>query len=240
MPLISLFYVCKIDAEKSMTNVSALQIKDSKISLDRKSLSDQLFVHIKKMILSQELKCGENIPEEKIARLFGVSRTPIRETLRKLEKYGLVKINPHSHATIVEIASDEAKHIGEVRSVIETLASRILAEKSEPEDIMSLEKIAKECAVAAKSGNSGEAFEADGLFHLEIAKRSGNPYIYSIMKNLEAKIQLIRIMNCSLKILVTDIKIHSQIIEAIANRDPDAASALMQKHIGDFIRHATP
>ena len=65
---------------------------NSSISLERKSLADQLFTHIRRMILSQELKCGESIPEEKIARLFGVSRTPIRETLRKLEKYGLVKI----------------------------------------------------------------------------------------------------------------------------------------------------
>ena len=210
------------------------------ISLERKSLADQLFIHIKKMILSQELKCGESIPEEKIARLFGVSRTPIRETLRKLEKYGLVKINPRSQATVVEIAPEEVHYIGEVRSVIETLAARILAKKANSEDIKSLEEIAKNCVTAAKSGNSGEAFEADGLFHLEIAKRCGNTYVYSILKNMEAKIQLIRIMNCSLKNMRIDIQIHTRIIEAIANHNPKAASALMQEHIGDFIHHASP
>ena len=192
------------------------------------------------MILSQELKCGESIPEEKIARLFGVSRTPIRETLRKLEKYGLVKINPRSQATVVEIAPEEAHYIGEVRRVIETLAARILAKKAGPDDIAGLRKIAQVCVNAAKSGNSAEAFEADGLFHLEIAKRCDNPYIYSILKNLEAKIQLIRIMNCSLKIMRSDIKIHCQIIDAIEQHDPKTASRLMQKHIGDFIHHASP
>ena len=213
---------------------------DNSISLDRKSLSDQLFVHIKQMILSQELKCGESIPEEKIAKLFGVSRTPIRETLRKLEKYGLIKINPRSQTTVIELAPDEADYIGEVRSVIETLAARILARKADSEDIKSLVKIDKKCVSATKSGNSGEAFEADGLFHLEIAKRSGNPYIYSILKNLEAKIQLIRIMNCSIKNMKSDIKIHSEIIKAIEQHDSEKASALMQKHIGDFIQHASP
>ena len=221
--------------KKQMTNSS-----DSFISLERKSLADQLFIHIKKMILSQELKCGESIPEEKIAKIFGVSRTPIRETLRKLEKYGLVKINPRSQATVVEISPEEALYIGEVRSVIETLATRLLATKAEPGDIKSLEEIAKKCVNAAKGGNSGETFEADGFFHLEIAKRCGNPYIYSIFKNLEAKIQLIRIMNCGLKNQRSDIQIHSSIIEAIANHDPKAASSLMQKHIGDFINHASP
>jgi DNA-binding GntR family transcriptional regulator len=94
--------------------------------------------------------------------------------------------------------------------------------------------------VAAESGHSGDAFEADGLFHLEIAKRCGNPYIYSILKNLEAKIQLIRIMNCSIKIMISDIKIHTQIIDAIERRDSRAAYTLMQKHVGDFIHHASP
>jgi DNA-binding GntR family transcriptional regulator len=208
--------------------------------LERKSLADQLFIHIKKMILSQELKCGEAIPEEKIARLFGVSRTPIRETLRKLEKYGLVKINPRSQATIVEIAPEEARYIGEVRIVIETLATRILAKKAKSEDITSLKEIAQKCVTATAGGHSGEAFEADGLFHLEIAKRCGNPYIYSIMKNLEAKIQLIRIMNCSLKIMMLDIQIHSQIIDAIERHNSKIASTLMQKHVSDFIHHASP
>ena len=215
-------------------------VSDSLILLERESLADQLFTHIKKMILSQELKGGESIPEEKIARLFGVSRTPIRETLRKLEKYGLVKINPRSQATVVEIAPEEALYIGEVRKAIETLATRLLAKKAGPEDIQSLKKIAKECVTAIKSGNSGEAFVADSQFHLEIARRSGNPYIYSILKNLEAKIQLIRIIYCSPKVLMVDIKIHTQIIDAIAEHDSKGASTLMQKHIGDFIRHASP
>ena len=217
-----------------------VDILDSIISLDRKSLSDQLFIHIKRMILSQELKCGESIPEEKIAKLFGVSRTPIRETLRKLEKYGLVEINPRSQAAVIEIAPEEAQYIGEVRSVIETLAARNLAVIAQSEDIKSLERLAKNCVSAAKKSNSGEAFEADGLFHLEIARRSGNPYIYSILKNLEAKIQLLRIMNCSPKIMMKDITIHSRIIEAIAHHDSKTAFTLMQKHIGDFIQHASP
>jgi DNA-binding GntR family transcriptional regulator len=213
---------------------------DVLISLERKSLADQLFIHIKRMILSQELKCGESIPEEKIAKIFGVSRTPIRETLRKLEKYGLVKINPRSQATIVEMGPEEAHYIGEVRNVIEALAARILAKTAGSEDIKSLAEIDQKCVRAVKSGNSGEAFEADGLFHLEIAKRCGNPYIYSILKNLEAKIQLIRVMNCSLKIMTLDIPIHAQIIDAIERHDSKTAFSLMQKHIGDFIHHASP
>jgi DNA-binding GntR family transcriptional regulator len=217
-----------------------MQIPSEAPIIERKSLADQLFIHIKKMILSQELKCGESIPEEKIAKIFGVSRTPIRETLRKLEKYGLVKINPRSQARVVEIGPEEAHYIGEIRSVLETLAVRSLAKEADEEDISSLKEIAQKCVTATESGNSGEAFEADGLFHLEIAKRCNNPYTYSILKSLDAKIQLIRAIYCSLKIVKNDIQIHFQIIGAIERHDPKIASVLMQKHIGDFIQHSSP
>lgn len=217
-----------------------MQILSESLIIERKSLADQLFIHIKKMILSQELKCGESIPEEKIARIFGVSRTPVRETLRKLERYGLVKINPHSQATVVDIGPEEAHYIGEIRNALETLAVRSLAKEADEEDISSLKEIARRCVTAAESGHSGEAFEADGLFHLEIAKRCNNPYTYSILKSLDAKIQLIRAMYCSLKIVKTDIQIHFRIIEAIERHDPRTASALMQTHIGDFIHHSSP
>jgi DNA-binding GntR family transcriptional regulator len=205
--------------------------------LERKSLADQIFIHIKKMILSQELKCGESIPEEKIAKIFGVSRTPIRETLRKLEKYGLVTIKPHSQATVIEIGAKEAHYIGEVRNAIETLAARNLAKRATEEDIKNLRKLAQKYATAIKNGNSDEAFRIDGLFHLEIAKRSGNPYIYTMFKSIEAKIQLIRIINCGPKFLNVDIQIHFQIIDAMERHDSKTAYSLMHKHIRDFIQH---
>jgi DNA-binding GntR family transcriptional regulator len=217
-----------------------VQISSESQVIERKSLVDQLFIRIKKMILSQELKCGESIPEEGIARMFGVSRTPIRETLRKLEKYGLVKIHPHSQATVVDIAPDEAHYIGEVRSVIETLATKSLAKKATSEDIGSLREIAGKCVLAVNSDSSGEAFELDGLFHLEIARRCDNPYIYFILKNLEAKIQLTRAMYCNPRTEKSDIRIHFQIIDAIERHDAKTASALMQKHIDDFIEHSSP
>jgi DNA-binding GntR family transcriptional regulator len=211
------------------------------ILLERASLADQVFFHIKKMILSQELKGGESIPEDRIAKTFGVSRTPIRESLRKLEKYGLVKINPRSQATVIEVGPEESRYIGEVRNELETLAARILAKKSGPEDIDSLYKIASECTAHIENGNVGEAFEKDGLFHLEIALRCGNPYIYSILKTLDAKIQLIRIMKCTdLDVIPSDMQIHFQIIDAIKNHDSKNASAHMRRHIGNFIDHSSP
>jgi DNA-binding GntR family transcriptional regulator len=210
------------------------------ILLERASLADQVFFHIKRMILSQELKGGESIPEDKIAKTFGVSRTPIRECLRRLEKYGLVTINPRSQATVTEVGPEEARYIGEVRSELETLATQSLAKKSTQEDIDCLTGLANECLVHIREGNRGETFETDGLFHLEIAKRCGNPYVYNILKTLDAKIQLIRITNCTNhEVIHADVEIHFQIIEAIRNHNAKTASSLMRRHIGNFVDHHT-
>ncbi|MDR1317631.1 MAG: GntR family transcriptional regulator [Spirochaetales bacterium] len=211
------------------------------ILLERSSLADQVFIHIKRMILAQELKGGESIPEDKIAKTFGVSRTPIRECLRRLERYGLVKINPRSYATVTEVGSEEARYIGEVRSELETLAARNLAKKSTPDDINRLRELTSTCISYIENGDRGEAFETDGVFHLEIAKRCGNPYVYNILKTLDAKIQLIRIINCTnCAIIHSDIEIHFQIIEAIENHDTKSASSLMRRHIGNFVDHTSP
>jgi DNA-binding GntR family transcriptional regulator len=218
-----------------------LKGSESTIVLERISLADQVFFHIKRMILSQELKGGESIPEEKIAKAFGVSRTPIRESLMRLEKYGLVTINPRSQAIVTKIRPEEVRHIGEVRGELETLAARNLAKRSTTEDVERLKEIAGECITCIEDGNSGGAFEADGRFHLEIARRCGNPYIYSIMKTLDAKIQLIRVTNCiSNEVIHTDIEIHFEIIRAIENHDSKTASALMRRHIGTFVDHKLP
>jgi DNA-binding GntR family transcriptional regulator len=210
------------------------------ITIERASLADQLFFHIKKMILTQQLKSGESIPEEKIAKTFGVSRTPIRETLRRLEKYGLVKLNPRYQATVVKIGPQETKYIGEVRTALETLAVKKLAKKAAQEDIDHLTDLADKCIQDTQNGDLSEAYETDGLFHLEIAKRCGNPYIYSTLKTIDAKLHLIRSISCNnLEVMSEDIKIHYQIIHAIAGHEPRTASQLIKKHIENFINNCS-
>ena len=148
------------------------------------------------MILAEELKGGQKIPEEKIAKIFGVSRTPIREALRKLEKSGLIKIVPQSHAEVVKLDSNDAEKIYEVRMFLEILATNLLAKKSTEKDYKELLKIAESCEKYADKKDIANTFLKDSNLHLEIAKRSGNQYAYEILRNLDVKIQLLRTTRC--------------------------------------------
>jgi DNA-binding GntR family transcriptional regulator len=208
-------------------------IPNKSVALEKpKSLSEQVFSHIKRMILSEEIKGGEHIPEERIAQAFGVSRTPIREALRKLEKFGLVKIIPHSHAEVVKVGPEDRKHIGEVRIQMEELTTRLLAAKASDDECSLLYALAEACGSAARDGDIAAVFERDSEFHLVIADLSGNPYARDIIKSLNVKVQLLRTTYCTtLEKISKDIRMHGPIIDAIRAHDPPRAASLMRQHL---------
>lgn len=203
-----------------------------KYEIQRQSLSEQVYNYIKRMILSGELKGGDRIPEREVAEKFGLSRTPIREALKRLEEYGLVKIKPRSFAVVVTLDPKEAEQIAVIRSQLETLAVGLLTDKGTAEDFEALEALAKECNELIAKGDKGATFEKDSQLHLEIARRTGNTHLYDIAEKIDAKIQLLRlIIQLPLEKLKTFVGHHDEIIDKMKNKDRELAVALMRRHI---------
>jgi DNA-binding GntR family transcriptional regulator len=199
--------------------------------IERRSLADQVYARIKRMILSGELRAGERIPEERIAAEFEVSRTPIREAMRRLEEYGLVHLKPRSYAEVARVGADDADRIAEVRASLEGLGVRLLAEHATSEDCTELRALAAECDKLVKKGEPAAIFEIDGRLHLEIARRSGNPCLLEFMERLDAKVQLARLVKCpTLDHIAAAVAQHAPIIDAICAHDPDRAADLMAQH----------
>jgi DNA-binding GntR family transcriptional regulator len=207
--------------------------------IHRQSLSEQVYQYIKRLILSGEILGGERIPEEKVAKQFGVSRTPIREALSRLEDYGLIRIKPRSYAVVVALDPREADQLAVIRAQLETLAVGLLTDCGTNDDFKALDLLAKECNALIAEGDIAAAFEKDSLLHLEIARRTGNRHLYEIYEKLDAKIQLLRlVLRLPLEKLIVYIKHHDEIIRLMKKRDKDAAVALMKHHVmnqlGDF------
>ncbi|MCF7927911.1 MAG: GntR family transcriptional regulator [Spirochaetales bacterium] len=199
------------------------------------SLSEQVYNHIKRMILTAELKGGEKVPEEKIASIFGVSRTPIREALRKLEKQGLIQIIPRRYAQVTQIEPVDKIHVGQVRYQLDSLSVQLLALKATEEDYRALKSIADQCNQAAESADFATSFEKDSQLHCEFARRSGNPYLYDLVKNMDVKVQLLRnIEDISVDNIRRGIALHIPIIEAIYAHDPEKAEKLVKQHLADY------
>lgn len=200
--------------------------------IHRQSLSEQVYHYIKRLILSGDILGGERIPEEKIARQFGVSRTPIREALSRLEEYGLIRMKPRSHAEVVALEPREAGDLAVIRSQLETLAVALLTDSGSDEDFRALDLLAGECNTLIAEGDVAAAFEKDSLLHLEIARRTGNRHLYEIYEKLDAKIQLLRlVLKLPIEKLVVYIKHHDEVIHLMKRRDKEAAVAMMKHHV---------
>jgi len=206
--------------------------------IERLSLADQVHNYIKRLILSGELKGGEKIPEEKIARQFGVSRTPIREALRRLDEYGLIYLKPRSYAVVVELEPEEAEQIARVRAQLESLSVELLSDCGTEEDFEALEQLAKECDRLLLTGDLASTFEKDSQLHLEIAGRTGNRHLYELFEKIDAKMQLLRlILHLPIKELTKFIGQHKEIIYYMKIHDKETAVKLMTKHIMEQLDH---
>jgi len=196
------------------------------------SLSEQVYNHIKRLILSGEISGGEKIPEEKVARQFGVSRTPIREALSRLEEYGLIQMKPRSYAVVVALEPKEAGQLAVIRSHLETLAVSLLTDCGTDEDFRELDLLAQECNAVIAESDIAATFEKDSLLHLEIARRTGNRHLYEIYEKFDAKVQLLRlVLRLPLEKLKFYIKQHDEIIHLMKRRDKESAVASMKHHV---------
>ena len=203
-----------------------------KIHLNYNGLSGQVYVYIKQMILSGEFQAGHKIQEEKVGQLFGVSRTPIREALKKLSEYGLVVLKPRSNAVVATLTREEAVQLAHIRAQLEALSVTLLADIGTTRDFDYLQKLAEECDALIAEENVAGAFEIDSTLHLEIARRTNNIHLYEIIEKLDAKIQLSRlIIKLPIDRLEKFINQHTKIIQALRARDRDLSETLMRHHI---------
>jgi DNA-binding GntR family transcriptional regulator len=187
---------------------------------------------LKDQILSGQLKGGMKIPEESLAEQFGVSRTPIREAIRRLAEYGLVTIKPRSHATVSAITEQEANDIARVRVALEQLAIESIDEASYSRNVKELSRYAADCQYAMGIGDRATVFEQDSLFHLALVRSSGNSALISICERLDAKIQQLRIaQNLPDDELSYYLGQHAQMMTLLKNGDKEACKRMLYEHI---------
>ncbi len=211
---------------------------NSAFDIDQSSLSDRAYQVIKDLVLSGELKAGESISERSLATKFGLSRTPLREALRRLEQYGLVVSRPRSATQVASLAPAEAEDVSHVRAALEVAGVRLLIDRASDEDIDDLEALAGKCQTALDRGDIAETFERDSEFHIEIARRSKNRHLLDQYVRMDAKVQLLRlVLHLPPQYLRIFVSQHAPLLAAIRTRDTDRAVALMERHVMDQLQY---
>lgn len=195
-------------------------------------LRDVVFKTLREAILKGNLAPGERLMEIQLANQLGVSRTPIREAIRKLELEGLVIMIPRRGAEVARITEKDLKDVLEVRTSLEELAIGLACERISDEAVRQLKEALKTFQASLKSEDVTKIAESDVAFHDIIFAATGNARLIQIVNNLREQMYRYRLEY--LKDYTTHDRLyteHEQIVEAIADRDKEMAKKLIVEHI---------
>lgn len=201
------------------------------------SLADQVFEQIENDILSETYKKGEILTESRLSASLGVSRTPIREALRRLEQEHLIEESGKG-AVVIGISDEDLEDIFLIRSKLEGLLCKIAATNHNAEDLQKLKETVELQEYYTEKGDPDKIRQMDNKFHETMYKISGKNVFYEILVSLHKKIQKYRRASVSNKSRASaSLSEHKAIYEAIASGDGEKAYDLSLKHIQNAYEH---
>lgn len=196
------------------------------------SLRDMVYFELKDAIMRGELAPGLRLMEIPIAEKLGVSRTPVREAIKRLEEDGLVIITPGCGAKVSGIRGKDVTDALEVRIVVETMAVRLAAKNIGAKQIDELKSINNEMRRAVREKNTAAFSLSDSRLHRAICEAAGNKVLLKVMHELETLVLRYRVEYIKSIASYNDIiDEHDAIIKAVAAGNAEMAAKLVTSHI---------
>ena len=187
---------------------------------------------LREAIRSGVLKPGERLMEIQLADELGVSRTPVREAMRKLELEGYVIMLPRRGTYVANISIRDINGVIEIRTTLDALASGLAAERITEEELEQLERLLVSIGENIETRNMKKVVEDDMEFHDILYKASRNQRLVGIISNLREQMTRFRSMSMSYPgRLKKTLEEHSRLVEAIAQRDVELAQKLAVEHM---------
>lgn len=195
-------------------------------------LRDEVFHTLRKAILTGELKPGERLMEIHLADKLGVSRTPIREAIRKLELEGLVTMIPRRGAQVAQITEKSMSDVLEVRRALDALCAELACDRITSGELDALQEACGRFEAAVHTGDLKAIAREDVAFHDIIVQATGNQRLIQLVNNLSEQMYRYRFE------YIKDagqhenlVQEHRMIYEGIVRKDREAASAAAKTHI---------
>jgi DNA-binding GntR family transcriptional regulator len=198
------------------------------------SASDRAYQSIKTMILRAELVPGEQIREESLAEACGVSRTPVREALRRLETESLIRRNESQRSFVAEWSDDDVTEAFQLRGMLEGHAAKRAASRISAQQLaeLRLTNVKLEQAIQGPSPNITEFLEQNRIFHAIITEAAGSARLTNMLTHIiERPVILRTAMQYDLDNLRRSHREHSELLAAFECRDGEWAEAIMAAHI---------
>lgn len=201
------------------------------------SLKDRAYAEIKHRIITFDLKPGQELSENDIAKLLNIGRTPVHQALDRLHTEGMVEVQPRKGVVVRGVSLDEVMDIVEVRLLNECFAVRLAAERASSAEIVAIRDVLQQSDEAVAANDVINVMLLDREFHQLIARAAHNAMLAEMLLKLHER--LLRLWFISLAGPEHRANVqqqHHDIFNAISRRDAAAADAAMRSHIEDFHR----
>jgi DNA-binding GntR family transcriptional regulator len=192
----------------------------------------EAYTQLESAILTGELKPHQRLVEQELAARLGMSRTPIREALRRLEERGLVRILPHRGAVVADISPGDIENIYAVRCHVESLAAQLAAERISPQAIEQVGDLEAAQARGSAARNVRALMHANDTFHDTIYGAAGNTCLLEVIQQLRRQVHPVRFSAWSRpERILQSLAEHRQMVEVLRRRDSAGLAELTQRHL---------
>ncbi|HSR10564.1 MAG TPA: GntR family transcriptional regulator [Thermodesulfobacteriota bacterium] len=196
------------------------------------SLGSQAYHGLKRIILEGRIGPGKKLNEGDLAKALGISRTPVREAINRLEKEGLVEIFPQRGAFVVRFSEKDIYELFLLRENLEGLAARLAAENMNDASLGRLESCVEGFKEPFNDKDTQRYAREDFKFHQTIVNLSDAKRLIRLVSTLHDHIRIYSLTTRGLSDrMKSSLKEHRQIIESLGRRDPDASDQAMRQHI---------
>ena len=204
------------------------------------TLTERVYVTIKKSILDLDLKPGSVLVEDDLARQLGTSKTPVRDALLALERDGLVVKIPYKGTYVADVSLKDAVEIFELRAVLEGLAGRLAARSFSLKELDEAEQLLDAADAARARGDFDAASRCGAEFHRAIHLRANNRRLLPILDQLDEQLERLRRMSDQVEgRLVKSSHEHRRVLVALRAGDPHQVEQAMRYHLESVVKDFT-
>lgn len=199
------------------------------------TVADQVFGILKERILTLQFPPKTKISESEVAEMMGVSRQPVRESFKRLANLGFLKIKPQSSTTVSLISEKAILRARFIRTALEIHTCRTACLTISEKGLKALSTLIEEqkCAIIEKDRDLFHVL--DERFHQEICVRAGVGYVWDVIHENKAHMDRLRMLSLSFTALPYVLQEHIMILDALTQRNADAAADAMTKHLSRIL-----
>lgn len=194
---------------------------------------DYIYQELRRQLFNKELAPGQRLPEVAIAKTLEVSRTPVREAVRRLAAEGLVELLPNIGARVISPTPEEIEDCFDIRTDLECLAIKRAARKISKLQLFLLEESIEEEEKVFPTRNLEQYIEKNSKFHSIIAEASGSSILSGYVNNIIERSHAYMILFEDFFDINTNPSLddHIAILNALKNRDVEKCIQLMHNHV---------